>query len=84
MQPVSETAYLVSIYQCCLNLVKFFFFSASCFSIMVGVPESMIYGGRTLTIAGGMRFPALPVAWKELLPRQQRLFLREENRWATQ
>jgi DNA-binding LacI/PurR family transcriptional regulator len=42
MQPVSETAYLLSIYQCCRNLVKFFFFSESYFSMMVCVPQTMI------------------------------------------
>jgi hypothetical protein len=87
MQPVSETAYLLSIYQCSRNLVKIFFFSESCFSIMVSVPETMIYGGRTLTIAGGKRFPALPVAWKELLPRQHpdsRAYFTGGKAWATQ
>jgi hypothetical protein len=87
MQPVSETAYLLSIYQCCLNLVKFFFFSESCFSIMVCVPETMIGWAhiynrwrKALSSAADRLERIAPAA----SPWQQRLFSREENAWATQ
>jgi hypothetical protein len=35
MQSVSETGYLLSVYQCWLSFVKSFFFCESCFSMLI-------------------------------------------------
>jgi hypothetical protein len=41
MQSVSETGYWLPVYQGWLSVVKFFFFSASCFSMpVVSAPKS--------------------------------------------